>query len=435
MITSIIGKIFLEAYNRKYEKDYDAKTFFVEQYFPLFFDSPKYLQWVQNSPFVQMKGGQKVDTITPEERKAKLWELIEKIDQGTKDASVAIGYPASEEKEFATTSGQVSNINFLISKEDVYLSWFGASLGVGMQGGLSILFSNPNILLDIFEGWKLYRIMLDSIPELKGNQISTWNGQWISHRYDSRVYLDSNPMANFSPVETKNGIMSLKVQSWTKILIGISKTFHDDAQMIGYVYNFGQTNTTIGFIPFMLSQIRRPIELYQQLFGLDEGKKAELLYGTAFGFAKACQEGVIGIKAMEPKGLRDYMTKAKMPKCSGNEDETINFNVYIIWILVMLNNEEAWAKAQEFAQELQVYAQSGQKSKTGCSRKVDSVKESTNKINFIRALTDIVVDAENKDKIEEITELVNAMPSDNVPYFLTLVRFHYAAINNKNIKK
>jgi phenylpyruvate tautomerase PptA (4-oxalocrotonate tautomerase family) len=56
--------------------------------------------------------------------------------------------------------------------------------------------------------------------------------------------------------------------------------------------------------------------------------------------------------------------------------------------------------------------------------------EATNKHNFIKGLTEIVADAENKDNIKEIASVINAMPSDNVPYFLTLIRFHYASINN-----
>ena len=43
MITATIGRLFLDAYNKKYGKNYDAKTFFVEVYHPLFFDSNKYL--------------------------------------------------------------------------------------------------------------------------------------------------------------------------------------------------------------------------------------------------------------------------------------------------------------------------------------------------------------------------------------------------------
>lgn len=71
MVTSIIGKIFLEAYNARYGTSYSAEQFFWEIFYPLFFDSNKYLYWVQNSPFVQMKKGQKVETLTSNERKRK----------------------------------------------------------------------------------------------------------------------------------------------------------------------------------------------------------------------------------------------------------------------------------------------------------------------------------------------------------------------------
>lgn len=36
MITSNIGKIFLDAYNEEYGTNYDARTFFLEQFYPLF---------------------------------------------------------------------------------------------------------------------------------------------------------------------------------------------------------------------------------------------------------------------------------------------------------------------------------------------------------------------------------------------------------------
>ena len=97
----------------------------------------------------------------------------------------------------------------------------------------------------------------------------------------------------------------------------------------------------------------------------------------------------------------------------------------------MLNNEDLWATAQEFANALQAYATAGRQSKTGNSRKVDEVIKATNKNAFISALVNIIDDAENKEAIDTIAQTVNAMPTDNVPYFLTLVRFQYAKINNK----
>ncbi len=431
MVTSVIGKIFLDAYNAKYNTSYSAEQFFLEIFYPLFFDSNKYLYWVQNSPFVQMKKGQKVETLKSDERKEKLDNFIEKIDGGIADASIAIGYPASEEKEYATTSGQVSNLSFPTSKEDVYCSWFGSALGVGVQGGISIFFYNVDILLDVYEGWKLYRKAIDNIDKLPGNKIMTWNGQWLAHRY-SLVFNEVDNMSGFSPYTMKNNELSIDTVSWTKILIGIARKC-SDKQMMGYVYSYGQTNTTIGFIPFDLSQISRPGLLYEKFFGIESGRKAEKLWGTAIGFAKACQQGVIGLRAMEPKGLRDYIEKGKMPKLSDKEEQIISFNVYQSWIMAMLNNQDLWDKAQEFASELYKYSSGGNRAKTVNANKVKMVLEANNKMNFMRNMVDVIGDAENMEKMNEIASIINTMPSDNVPYFLTLIRFHYATFTN--IKK
>ena len=77
MIAATIGRKFLLAYNRKFGTHYDAKTFFTEQYFPLFFDHEKYMQWVTNSPFVQ--GIKKGKCLTAVERREKLRILQERL--------------------------------------------------------------------------------------------------------------------------------------------------------------------------------------------------------------------------------------------------------------------------------------------------------------------------------------------------------------------
>lgn len=428
MITTNIGRIFLRTYNERMGKAYSAKEFFDEILHPLVYGSNKYLQWVQNSPFVQMKKGQKVDNLTPNERQEKLEDLHEKISTGNKDASIAIGYAASEEKGYASTSGQVTNIPIVISENDIYYSWIGSCLALGIQGGISIMFEHPEILLDTFIGWKYYRRMVDSNSSMKGNQLSSaWNAQWLAHKY-SRTYDPENPLANFSPIEPKGDELGIKPISWIKILIGICRHL-ENPQLLGYVFSFGQTNTTIGFIPFALDQIRYPLDLYKKLFTMS-GDKAEELWGTAMGFQKACQQGSIGITAMKPKGLREYITGKKLPKYKDDEQQTILFNTYITWMIAMLNNEELWVKAQEFANALQAYATAGKQSKTGNSRKVDEVIKATNKNVFISALVNIIGDAENKETIDVFAQTVNTMPTDNVPYFLTLVRFQYAKINN-----
>ena len=431
MITSNIGKIFLDAYNEKYGTSYDARTFFLEQFYPLFFDQNKYMMTAGNSPLENpklswddmIKGKKPFET--PEQRKIRFEKLIKKIEESEADASIARGYASLDVT--ATTSGQVTDLKLPNSQEEIYTSWIGDALGIGVQGGFSILFSNKEILLDIFEGWKLYRKCLNETSMLKGNQINTWNGQWLSHYYDPREYNADMPLAGYNPFNVnKDGIISIDTQTWTKILIGISKKYRN-AQILGYIYSIGQTNTTIGFIPFNLNQIRRPIHLYEKIFGMSNGRNAESLWGTAIGFKTACTYGAIGIKAMEPKGLRDYVYKGKQPKAHNYDN--INYNVYIIWIYAMLNNDELWEKSQELAKLLNEASSDKDKSiSTKRKNLVETMLNATNKKQFIAAAAEVVSFIGKKDEFKGIVKEIHGMPTDNVPYFLTLLRFQYKTL-------
>ena len=431
MITSNIGKIFLDAYNEKYGTSYDARTFFLEQFYPLFFDQNKYMMTAGNSPLENpklswddmIKGKKPFET--PEQRKCRFEKMIKKTDKSEADMSIARGYASLDIA--APTSGQVTDLKLPNSQEESYASWFGDALGVGVQGGFSILFSKKEILLDIFEGWKLYRKCLNETSMLKGNQINTWNGQWLSHYYDPREYDADMPLAGYSPYNTnKDGIINIDTQTWTKILIAVSKKYRN-AQILGYIYSIGKTNKTIGFIPFDLTQIRRPIHLYEKIFGMSDGRNVESLWGTAIGFKTACTYGTIGIKAMEPKGLRDYVYKGKQPKAHNYNN--INYNVYIIWIYAMLNNEDLWDKSQELAELLNEASCNKNKSiSTKPKNLVEAMLNATNKKLFVEAATEIIPLIEKIDEYKSIVKEIHSMPTDNVPYFLTLLRFQYKAL-------
>ncbi len=429
MIAVNIGKTFLKAYNEKYKSTYSAKDFFIEKYFPLFFDEEKYMQWITNSPFVQ--GIKKGAPPSAAERKQKLSVLLDKTANNAADASIAIGFPSLDMT--ATTSGQLTNLALPLNENDVYLSWIGSGLGIGIQGGMSILFDTPQLLMDIFEGWGIYRDYLNKTPQLRGNQINTWNGQWISHRYDPRLYDPQDPTAHFSGIiSTKDSGLEVSTQSWISVMIGICRNF-SGSQLTGYVYNLGQTNTTIGFIPFRLPQIRRPVDLYEKYFGTTKTAEAEQLFGTAFGFTKACQMGSIGINAMEPKGLREFIEKGKIPVYNEQDEEKkLNFQTHQIWLLAMLNNEQLWDTAKEFAASLKQHAQSSEKGKTNKTNQVNDVLSSTNQKQFLEHLTTIVGESTIQTNYEEMAKLIHMMPKDNVPYFLTLIRFHFVIIRNKN---
>ena len=156
---------------------------------------------------------------TPEQRKIRFEKLIKKIEESEADASIARGYASLDVT--ATTSGQVTDLKLPNSQEEIYTSWIGDALGIGVQGGFSILFSNKEILLDIFEGWKLYRTSLNETTMLKGNQINTWNGQWLSHYYDTREYDADMPLAGYNPFKFNDGkkmkhwLVMPEVRYWT----------------------------------------------------------------------------------------------------------------------------------------------------------------------------------------------------------------------------
>jgi len=429
MIAANIGKVFLEAYNEKYKSNYTAKAFFVEKYFDMFFDHEKYMQWVTNSPFVQ--GIKKGVAPTVAERKLKLEVLIDKISKNEADASIAIGFPSLDMT--ASTSGQITSMSLPLKEDDVYLSWIGSGLGVGVQSGLSLLFSNKHILLDLYDGWQLYRAFLNKTPNLRGNQINTWNGQWIAHRYNKNTYDASNPTASFDPFGSmKDGGMEVTTQSWTKVIVGIALNY-PDSYLTAYVYSLGQTNITVGFVPFELPRIRQPYELYAKYFGSSKKEQVDQLFGTAIGFTKACQMGAIGVNALEPKGFRDCLDKGIVPKYNNTEEEkTINFNTYQIWLLAMLNNEQLWEKAQQIAKTLSNYSMSDTNARKVKSQEVTNLLASVNKKQFIEALTTIVKGSQDFEQLAEIAELIHSMPIDNVPYFLTLIRFQYAVVNKKS---
>jgi hypothetical protein len=437
MIAANIGKIFLDAYNEKYHSNFSAKEFFVEKYYKVFFNHNKYMMSAGNSPLEnpkiswdKMRTGQ-MPYETIDKRNERFAKTVDKIEAGPADASIAIGFPTLDLT--ATTSGQVTSLELPIKIDDIYLSWIGSGLGIGVQSGLSILFSNKHILLDLFEGWQVYRNYLNSTPSLRGNQINTWNGQWIAHRYDKLCYDDSNPTASFNPFGVmKDGGMEVNTQSWTKVLIGIARNY-PDTLINSYVYSLGQMNITVGFVPFDLPQIRQPYELYDKYFGTTKREQVEQLFGTAIGFTKACQMGAIGVNALEPKGFRDCMEKGVVPKYNpADEEKTINFITYQIWLLAMLNNEQLWEKAQQIATTLNTYSLSDKNAKKVKSQEVTNLLASVNKKQFVESLIEIVKESPDIQQLAEIAEIIHNMPIDNVPYFLTLIRFHYAVVNKKS---
>ena len=302
MIAATIGRTFLDAWNEKYQKQYSAKEFFDKEFFRLFYDHPKYMQWITNSPFVQglssslsgdygiveiIKNDQGKTLIfnSPEERlefinrnintRSDLLEIVKEKKENQKrikmlktlnsnerlqmiedfhkkvielkkigqfDGSIAIGFQASEIKEYGTTSGQVSDIVIETLDEDVYLSWIGNGLGIGVEGGYSIFLNNETVLLDLYEGWIIYRKVLnDTVLNIAGNQIDTWNGQWLNYIYNDYYQFTPDISTLESEKFFKLDKQKFKVDTifWGKLFFSISRKYPNES-ILGFIYNFAE---------------------------------------------------------------------------------------------------------------------------------------------------------------------------------------------------
>lgn len=443
MVTAIIGRRFLEQYNLKRGSSLNAKEFFETIYFPLFYNHPKYMQWIGNSPFVQMKKGQKPNLLTQSERLEKLGNLTLKIRKGEIDASTAIGYPASEISEFATTSGQVTNLNLERDEDTVYCSWIGSGFGIGI-GGITVLFDHPDILNTIFEGWQHYRDDLNdpAYSGIPGNKINGWNAHWLVHAFGTKFRFEDPRFGFPPPFEAVKDPeeLSIKRLYWVKLIFAIAKKLPIGI-IVGYLYHYDKTNKTYGFIPFDLRMIKRPQELYVKLFGnyayQRDAEKIELLYGSAHSFQTACQRGgAIGISALEPKELRNYIssTRREAKDFSNDlftENNQFTFNTYISWLLAMLNNDEFWDEAGRAADLLLQYETTTKRQKDlGTLRinQVENLLNATGKRQFLEALVPVMENANTEllAGLEEFAKKVHKLPNDNFPYFHTLVKLRYA---------
>jgi len=458
MIAATIGRTFLDAYNERYGKTFSAKEFFDTVYFECFFNHSKYMLWITNSPFVQMKSGQKSHLLQPKERIEKLENLHQKISNGEIDASTAIGFPAAEEKEFATTSGLVTDIELQIEGEELYLSWIGGGFGIGVAGGYSIFFNKPVILLELYEGWSVYRQYLNdaTLSNLRGNQINTWNGQWLNFSYSKhfRDDFDFVKLCSQNVFSVSDNVIEVNTLSWSELFFNISNQF-SNYTFSGYVYSLGQTNKTLGFYPFYFSQAKKIIDYYKKLFGeqaaLDDRQEYELLFGLHI--KRACELGSIGLQALEPKDLRKYygndsnlkLIKPQIAQKNGESEENfkdrkkntakkdyeniITFRTYKTWLLAMItkNKEESLKYTAEVALALHEYREGTTKTDRKNLIQSELLVAKTKK-SFLDALTTLIKDV-NENKLEMFKSLrdkVHLMSAEDFGYFVVLLKFDYA---------
>jgi hypothetical protein len=423
MYTSYVGRRAIDLYNEHHRDgpSLSPKEFFDEVLFPVFFDDERYLFWPNNAPFAQPKySGSRGDPEVRQEALAETHEKIAEIDQPV--GHLFMGGMADGVLE--TTSGQVSGVGATADPEDAYCSWAGAMCGIGVSGGLSFLTDNETVLDALLEGWELYRKYMDETPGLKGNQISTWNGQWITHRFGFD-YRPDDPLRDLDLPGSK-----LSTQDWAQVVFALAREFPDTALTV-YVYSLGNTNQTIGFRQLLLPEVQYFAELYETLFGNVEGVSAQRLadaFDPAFSIYRACEQGAIGLKALQPDKLRDYMPGrgSKTPGTTRSENKFTRYLTFQTWIIAMLNNEDLIEVTEQLAEALREHAESDTKGRTTNKRRAEQALKASHRREFLESLTEIAKeDGTRADLFNDTADEVVKMPSSDFPLFATLLRLKY----------
>ena len=417
--------------------------------------------------------GKKKPFFDTTERLGKLEKLHEKIGNGERDASIALGFPASEVKGYATTSGAITDLEIPTGDEEVYLSWIGGTLSLGVAGGYTILFDDPEITYATFEGWQHYRRFLNDpiLEKLPPYKLTTWNGQWLAYRFDDDLF---DPDFNFNslvgestdrPIKRNEKGFEIKTVSWARLFFSLSDHL-DIESATAYVFSLGSTNKTVGFIPFQFQTGRNIIETYQHLFGEAEYRlKRTSEFESWFGrhIKRACELGSIGLHALRPESLKKYfkdnqnlkLISPKAEKKKGESEEAfmermkkikskerhiiISYQTYKTWLVAMLskNKTDISDYSRDIAQALVRYRAGGRKLDRKNLLEKNFFKTSKNEM--LKALDTIVSDEKVEDEVAEkmngLRDQVHFLSKEDFTYFVLLLKFDYAYAERNSQKK
>lgn len=434
MYTSYIGKKFLRLYNERNKTEYTAEQFFDEVFFGLFFTDESHLMHVGNSPFFQKPKESDV-VLHGSKSLAQLANLKSNIQNDVPNMSIFVG--ASAKDIGGTTSGQVSSIAIDIDEDEMYASWIGEALAIGVNGGFVMLVDNEDIIWGLYKGWEVYRKYLSNTPSIKDKQIETWNGQWICH-YFSDNYEENSPEENlYIEPENVQGKFAIPTIKWSTVILVFSRKF-PNSQMLVYAFNLSQTNTTLGFINIFLKEITKIYEINDQLL-LDANEtilsdKDIASFEPFYYFKDACALGAIGLKALEPAKLREFMPKGSVPYAQGKDykfkdkESYNNYKLFKIWIYAMLNKKEIIQLADDLALILLKYEDAKKDVNRGKTEKREVIKRVIESKHFKEFAENVkyLITVENSESLQEIIRTTyTEIPTDNFSLFLTLVRFQY----------
>jgi len=436
MYTSYIGKKFLKLYNERNKTELTPKEFFDKVIFPLFFDNDRVFLDVHNSSFAkQNKIPKEIIDLNPNKsdfilRKERFYE---EVSNGIPHSGILVGYAAKDIK--GVSSGQSPSDHSSYNEDEIFCSWIGVGLGIGVDDRFVLLINSDEILWWVFEGWKYYRNYLNQTI-IKDKEIEFWNAWWLTNCL-SPNFDYSNPTDSLTiQHSTSMGVTRIKKKTWSEVLLPISKKYHREDKFTIYCYKLDKTNTTLGFINVYLKDIYEIYEWRDHIF-MNESetilsdRQIEQL-STQFRFKDACAFGTIGLKALEPAKLREFMPKGSVQYAQGkdykfkDEESYFNYKLFKIWIYAMLNKTELLKLASDIGSSLIALEEKDERGKKVYSTLSQDVRDSKNIRAFIENLSKVLEGTpENADVFKNVVEETLKMPSDNFPLFITLIRFEY----------
>lgn len=442
MYTAYIGRRLVDLINIRNKTQFSVEAFFKsEHYFGLFFDDERYLQHVNNSKFDQAYKQKGKTPLTANLRATVLIAQQQRIENDIPDGSFFLGGAAAEAT--SGTSGQVTDIQLPVSPDEVYASWIGAALGIGVSGGLNLLVDDDRVLLTLYDGWTQYRHYMRETPKLKPHQINTWNGWWLTtafkKNFDSSKPFERQPDAK---VDRATGIISLETQKWVSVIFALARNLPPSQPLTTYVYALSQMNTTVGFVQIRLRDIITvEHELRQQLFayrGKLNDDALDRLYNTELGFQRACELGAIGIQALEPESLREHMARGDRPgkpfKTPKHNDDPllITYTIYQTWLMAMLDNQQLLILSEQVADMLTNISALSQRGKTTNRNLVQRLLDASARPELIKHFASLVEAApERHDVLNQTTNVVATMPLTQLPLFMALLKLKYAVAEAK----
>lgn len=430
MYTSYIGLKFLEIYNRRNGSALSAANFFDKEMFPLFFNNDRHLMHVSNSPFFQTPSAKDLKQSGLTKSDYQYQNLKRKVNLVAEanekpDASIYVGYAASGPDQ--TTAGQVSNVNWEITPDEMYASWIGNALAIRVEGSQCLLLDSEQVLWHLYQGWSVYRRYMNPLKALEGRQVESWNGYWLAKGAANKPA---------SPPQKGN---RLETYPWVEVIARLLE-WHSGEILPAYIFSLGQTNTTFGFINIHLPQIRRlseaRFEVEKTFWSIkNEGESSFWEeYEPELSLRDVCYLGEIGLRGLRPKDYGKMMEEKYKPTKIDDRNRRTFYNIQI-WILAMLNNKSDLQKlASTLASELVAAESSGpakERGKTSDLAESKALFESKGLTNFINALTDFL---EKRSVAADVCRsVVNEsvrIPGEQFPLFKALLRFEYVLLKS-----